>query len=172
MSARNESALALAEYAEGSQEAFVQRMNERAEELGLKSAEFYTAHGLPVYVGESVPVKRQNLMSGSDLYTLCCYLLEHFPEVTEITSQQYATLPTLDYTSANSNPLVFNLDGVTGLKTGNTNRAGFCLAVSMPARVQGERHDLVLVMLGAESVEIRGQASEILLRWAQDIYAD
>jgi D-alanyl-D-alanine carboxypeptidase len=68
--------------------------------------------------------------------------------------------------------MVFNMEGVTGLKTGNTNRAGYCLTVSLPVRVGGEGHDLILVMLGAESVEIRGQAAEILLRWAQQVYAD
>ena len=172
LASSNESALALAEYTAGSEAAFVARMNERARELGLKSAEFYTAHGLPVYVGESVPVKRQNQMSAGELFTLCGYLLERFPALTEITARQYVKLPTLDYTTANSNPLVFNMEGVTGLKTGNTNRAGYCLAVSLPVRVEGERHELVLIVLGAESADIRGQAAEILLRWAQENYAD
>ena len=172
LASSNESALALAEYVAGSEAAFVERMNQRAKELELKSAEFYTATGLPVYVGESVPVKRQNQMSANDLFTLCGYLLEHFPQLTDITARQYVKLPTLDYTTANSNPMVFNMEGVTGLKTGNTNRAGYCLTVSLPVSVGGEGHDLILVMLGAESVEIRGQAAEILLRWAQQIYAD
>lgn len=170
LASSNESALAIAEHLAGSEDAFVQRMNARAKELGLKSAAFYTVHGLPVYLGESVPVKHQNLMSASDLFTLCGYLLAHYPQITEITSRQYAKLPTLDYTTANSNPMVFNMPGVTGLKTGNTNRAGFCLSVSMPQTVQGENHNLVLIMLGAESVDLRGQAAEILLRWAQENY--
>ena len=68
--------------------------------------------------------------------------------------------------------MVFNMEGVTGLKTGNTNRAGYCLTVSLPIRVDGEGHDLVLVMLGAESVEIRSQAAEILLRWAKNNYVN
>ena len=170
LASSNESALAIAEHLAGSEDAFVQRMNARAKELGLKSAAFYTVHGLPVYLGESVPVKHQNLMSASDLFTLCGYLLAHHPQITEITSRQYAKLPTLDYTTANSNPMVFNMPGVTGLKTGNTNRAGFCLSVSMPQTVQGENHNLVLIMLGAESVDLRGQAAEILLRWAQENY--
>lgn len=172
LASSNESALALAEYAAGSEPAFVERMNRRAAELGLKSAEFYTAHGLPVYVGESVPVKRQNLMSANDLFALCGYLLEHFPAVTQITARQYAELPTLDYTTANSNPMVFNLDGIDGLKTGNTNRAGFCLAASMPQSIAGESHHVVLILLGAESVDLRGQAAEILLRWARENYTD
>ena len=170
LASSNESAQAIAEHLAGSEDAFVQRMNARAKELGLKSAAFYTVHGLPVYLGESVPVKHQNLMSASDLFTLCGYLLAHHPQITEITSRQYAKLPTLDYTTANSNPMVFNMPGVTGLKTGNTNRAGFCLSVSMPQTVQGENHNLVLIMLGAESVDLRGQAAEILLRWAQENY--
>ena len=172
LASSNESALALAEYVGGSEAAFVERMNARAKELDLKSAEFYTPHGLPVYMGESVAVKRQNLMSANDLFVLCGYLLAHFPQLTQITAQQYAKLQTLDYTTANSNPMVFNMEGVTGLKTGNTNRAGYCLTVSLPIRVDGEGHNLVLVMLGAESVEIRSQAAEILLRWAQNNYVN
>ena len=172
LASSNESALALAEFIAGSEQAFVERMNRRAKELGLKSAVFHTAHGLPVYTGESVAVKQQNTMSAGDLFALCGYLLEHFPELTEITSRQYAKLPTLDYTTANSNPMVFNMEGITGLKTGNTNRAGYCLTASMPVTVEGERHNVVLVMLGAESVELRGQAAEILLRWARENYVN
>ncbi len=171
LASSNESALAIAEHLAGSESAFVERMNARARELGLKSAEFYTVHGLPVYLGESVPVKHQNLMSASELFTLCGYILAHFPQITDLTSRQYAKLPSLNYTTANSNPMVFNLPGVTGLKTGNTNRAGFCLSVSMPVTVAGERHELVLILLGAESVDLRGQAAEILLRWARENYA-
>ena len=170
LASSNESALAIAQHLLGSEGAFVQRMNARAKELGLKSAEFYTVHGLPVYLGESVPIKHQNRMSASDLFSLCGYLLANYPQITQITSRQYAKLPTLDYTTANSNPMVFNLPGVTGLKTGNTNRAGYCLSVSMPLTVEGEEHNLVLILLGAESVDLRGQAAEILLRWAKEAY--
>ena len=164
----NESSVALAEYLCGSEEAFVARMNQRAQELGLTSAEFVTPNGLPVYAESAIPVKRQNRMSAEDLFRLTSYVLQHFPEITDITSQTYATMPSLSYTTANSNPLVFNLPGVTGLKTGSTVRAGQCLVASMPVSSGGETHDLVLVLLGAENASERGQMAEILLRCAKN----
>ena len=168
LASSNEAALALAEYAAGTEEAFVERMNERAAELGLRSARFYSPNGLPVYSGGAIPAKLQNSMSANDLFTLCRYLLSHFPEVTEITSKQYGSMPSIPFNTANSNPLVFNMEGVTGLKTGSTNRAGYCVVVTMPVVRDDESHDIVLVLLGAETPTVRGQAAEILLRWAQD----
>ena len=167
LASSNEAALALAEYCAGSEEAFVERMNERADELGLTTARFYSPHGLPVYSGSATPAKLQNCMSAADMFTLSSYLLAHFPEITEITSQQYGSMPSIPFTTANSNPLVFNLPGVTGLKTGSTNRAGYCVVVSLPVTCGEETHNLVLVLLGAETPTARGQAAELLLRWAQ-----
>ena len=171
LASSNECCLALAEHVAGSEEAFVARMNQRAMELGLRSARFYTPHGLPAYPESSLTAKLQNLMSPADLFKLSAYLLEHYPEITEITSLQYCSMPTLDYTTANSNPMVFNIDGVNGLKTGSTNRAGYCLVASLPVKgADGAGHTLVMVLLGAELAEVRGQASEILLRWGRDHY--
>lgn len=172
LASSNESCLALAEYAMGSEDAFVQAMNEKAQELSLRSAVFYTPHGLPVYSGDSTPVKRQNLMSTADLFSLIRYLLEEYPQITDITSRQYEKMPTLDYTTANSNPMVFNVEGVTGLKTGSTNRAGYCLAASLPITADGETHNIIAIVLGSETADVRGQAAEILLRSAQRYYAE
>ena len=167
LASSNEAALALAQHAAGSEAAFVARMNARADELGLRSACFYSPHGLPDYGGRSVPIKRQNSMSARDLFHLASYLMEHYPELTNTTSLQYASMPSLDYTTANSNPLVFNLPGCNGLKTGSTVKAGSCLAASLPVTVEGETHTLVAVVLGAESADVRGQAAEILLRYGR-----
>ena len=170
----NESALALAEHLCGSEEAFVARMNARAQELGLKTAQIYNCNGLPSYSGGSLPVKRQNSMSAEDLYRLCCVILERYPDITDITSVPLAHMPSLnDYRTANSNPLLFNMQGVTGLKTGSTNKAGYCIAATLPVEdAAGESHTLVLVLLGAETADVRGQAAEILLRWAAERIAE
>ncbi len=171
LASSNESALALAEHAAGSEEAFVQQMNDKAEALGLRSAVFYTPHGLPVYTDSAVSAKLQNRMSAQDLFRLIRCLLADFPQLTEITAKKYAKLEKLDFATANSNPLVFNLEGVNGLKTGSTNKAGYCLAASLPVTSGGETHTIVLILLGAETAEVRGQAAELLLRYAQDYYA-
>ena len=169
ISSSNECALALAEHLCGSEEAFVQRMNTKAQELGLRSAEMFNCHGLPSYSEGNVPVKHQNRMSASDLFKLTCLILERYPDITEITSRQYLKMPSLDnYQSANSNPLLFNMEGVTGMKTGSTNRAGYCLVATMPVQAEDGEHVIVLVILGAESADVRGQAAEILLRYAAD----
>ena len=168
LASSNESALALAEYAAGTEADFVARMNERADELGLLSARFYTPHGLPSYSGSGLPGKRQNSMSAADLFRLSAYLLEHYPALTDMTGQQFVRLPKLAFTTANSNPLVFNMPGVNGLKTGSTNRAGYCLVATLPVTVGEETHSLVAIVLGAETAELRGQGAEILLRWARD----
>lgn len=171
LASSNEAALALAEHAYGSEAAFVEAMNLRARELGLNSAEFFNPHGLPVYACGTVPAKLQNRMNAEDLFRLASYVLNVYPEITGITSAQYAVMPTLEYSTANSNPLVFNMPGVNGLKTGSTNRAGYCLAASLPVEVNGEAHTVVLILLGSETGAERGQQAEILLRYAARYYS-
>ena len=167
LASSNECALALAEHLAGSEEAFVARMNQRAGELGMDSACFYNPHGLPLYLPQAISAKVQNCMSARDLFTLCRILLQEHPEITEITRQQFAHMPSLSFTTANSNLLVFNLEGCSGLKTGSTNKAGFCLVATLPVTVGSETHTAVAIVLGSESPEDRNQAAEILLRYAR-----
>ena len=167
----NEAAIALAEHLCGSEAAFVERMNARARELGLYSALMYNCNGLPSYDGGNTPFKRQNRMSAADLFLLTQLILRQYPEITEITSTTLAHMPSLnDYWTANSNPLVYNMTGITGLKTGSTDRAGYCLVATMPVQKDGQTHNVVLVLLGAETAAVRGQAAEILLRYARAQY--
>lgn len=168
LASSNEAALALAEYCEGTEGAFVARMNRRAAELGLSSALFHSVHGLPVYTESSLPAKRQNRMSADDLCILCSLLLQRYPALTGRTARQYVELPTLDYVTANSNPMVFNLPGVDGLKTGNTNRAGYCLAATLPLQTQSGQHRLIALVLGAETAALRNQTAQLLLRFGQE----
>ena len=170
LASSNESALALAEATAGTEEDFVRQMNDRAAALGLRTACFYSPHGLPVYNDSTLPAKLQNRMSASDLFRLVRMILSHYPDITQITCKQYCKMEKLDYNTANSNPLVFNLEGVNGLKTGSTNKAGYCLAATMPVRSGDETHTVVLLLLGAESADVRGQAAELLLRYARDYY--
>ena len=167
----NECALALAEHLCGDEAAFVARMHNRAKELGLNSVLLYNCHGLPSYSTGNVPVKRQNYMSAFDLFRLSQLIMRKYPEITEITSVRIAHLPSLnDYWTANSNPLVFNMMGVNGLKTGHTNQSGYCVAVTMPVKAADGIHMVILVLLGTETPDLRGQAAEILLRYARAQY--
>ena len=172
LASSNESALALAQYLAGSESAFVEAMSRRASELGLSSAEFHTVNGLPWYTPGTTPAKLQNCMSAFDLFKLCRHLLAFHPELTARTAQAFGNMPTLNYMTANSNALVFNLPGVNGLKTGNTNRAGYCLISSLPVTAGGATHTVVLVVLGAETPAVRNQASHMLLKYARNYYAE
>lgn len=171
LASSNECAQALAEHVAGDANSFVAMMNERAAQLGLRFTHYYTPSGLPVYSRDGMGAKLQNRMSAIDLFRLSQYLLTYFPEITDITSQKMGKFEKLNYETYNSNPLVFNLEGVNGLKTGSTNKAGSCLVASLPVTVGEKTHTLVVVVLGAEHANQRGQAAEMLLRWARDYYA-
>ena len=172
LASSNECALALAEHLAGSEEDFVALMNARAEELGLETAHFYNPHGLPLYLNQALSTKVGNCMSAEDLFALCQVLLKEHPALTQITRERYGSMPSLNYVTANSNAVVFNLEGCNGLKTGSTNKAGSCLAASMPVTVAGETHNAVAIVLGAEAAYARNQATEILLRCARDSWRE
>ena len=67
---------------------------------------------------------------------------------------------------SNSNPLLYNMPEVTGLKTGTTNNAGACLVTSLAADNGTEEHDLVVIVLGTEDSIERGRVSGLLARYA------
>ncbi len=160
LASSNESAVALAEAVSGTEAEFVKAMNAKAEELHMHSARFFNSNGLPKIRAGTIPAKQQNYMSSKDMFTLVCQILKEHPEITDITAKQYATMEALDYTTANSNPLVFNMSGrVTGLKTGNTKAAGQCLVACDSA---GQ----IVIVLGAEDAASRGRIAEILFRCA------
>lgn len=166
----NECALCLAEAVDGTEEAFVQRMNRKAQELGLSQTTFYNSNGLPVYTEDVVPAKRQNSMSAGDMFRLASYLLKVYPQITDITSMKEAKLESLDLEVKNTNPLLHNLPEVTGLKTGTTNRAGACLVTSLTADDGTTEHDLVVIVLGTEDSVERGRVSALLAKYALQIF--
>ncbi len=167
----NECALTLAIHTAGSEEAFVERMNRKAKLLGLSDgAVFFNCHGLPVYTDNLPATKIQNRMSARDMFTLVCHLLKTCPEITDYTSLKSAELKSLQRSVENTNPLLFNLPGVVGLKTGTTNMSGDCLVSAVEAEdAQGERHILVAVEFGAEDNSIRTTFSEELLRYGLQV---
>lgn len=167
----NECALALAEHVAGSEAEFVKLMNQKAIQLGLKTAVFYNPHGLPNYTASAITSKRQNSMSARDMFTLASYVMKKYPKITKITSMEDINLTTLNYEDSNTNPLLYNMEGVVGLKTGTTNRAGCCLVSVLPIKVNGKTQNIIAVEFGAESSAERGEKSQILLQYAQQYYA-
>lgn len=145
-------------------------ISEAAQELGLSQTTFFNCNGLPVYTEDVVPAKRQNSMSAGDMYRLASYLLQVYPQITDITSMKEAKLESLDLEVKNTNPLLHNLPEVTGLKTGTTNRAGACLVTSLTADDGTMEHDLVVVVLGTEDSIERGRVSGLLARYALYVF--
>ena len=162
----NECALCLAESIAGSEEVFVQMMNQKALDLGLSQATFFNSNGLPSYTQEPIPSKRQNRMSAEDMFRLVSYLLKVYPQVTDITSLESAILESLDLEVRNTNPLLHNLPEVSGLKTGTTNKSGACLVTSLAVDDGKMQHDLVVIVFGTEDSIERGRVSELLAKYA------
>lgn len=117
-----------------------------------------------------IPAKRQNRMSAEDMFRLVSYLLKVYPQITDITSMEEASLPSLNLEVRNTNPLLHNLPEVTGLKTGTTNKAGACLVTSLTADDGNLEHDLVVIVLGTEDSIERGRVSGLLARYALNTF--
>ena len=158
----NECALTLAEAVSGSESAFIERMNEKAREIGLTTAVFYNSNGLPVYSGSIATSKTQNRMSAEDMFKLTSYLLKVYPQVKDITSKKEGYMDTVGIKIETTNALLYNIPETTGLKSGTTIKAGCCLVTSL----QVDDHDLVVVLFGAESGLERVRVSEVLSRYA------
>lgn len=162
----NEAALTLAIHNSGSESEFAKEMNTKAQALGLSSALFWNASGLPVYSASSFPAKRQNVCSAADLFKLATVLLSKYPEITDITSTTETYIPSFDKTVKTTNGLLHNYKEVKGLKTGSTNRAGACLVSAMEA---GDTY-IISVLLKAESSTEQVRTSAMLLEYGRDTY--
>ena len=136
----------------------------------LFQAIFFNCNGLPSYTQEPIPAKRQNRMSAEDMFRLVSYLLRVYPQVTDMTSLQSATLQSLDLEVRNTNPLLHNLPEVTGLKTGTTNKSGACLVTSLTVDDGNMKHDLIVIVLGTEDSIERGRVSELLAKYALQVF--
>lgn len=166
----NECSLLLGEAIGGSEEGFAQMMNDKAMELGLSSAVFYNANGLPTYPKDSaLPGKRQNTMNAVDMFKLSAYILNNYPQIKNVTSLTDATLPSFNKDIKNTNALLYNMPEINGFKTGTTTKAGACLVTSLTVNAGGVDHDLVVVVLGAESSKARFTISELLARYAKNV---
>lgn len=161
LASSNESALAMAEQVAGSEQAFVDMMNAKASEIGLSDKTiFYNSNGLPSFANGVAQTKRQNYTTAEDMFKLASYILNAYPELTDITSKKKSKLESIGTEVSTTNAMLYNIDSAVGLKTGTTNRAGCCL-VSCAINDNGEH--IIAVEFGAESGTLRGQASQLLL---------
>lgn len=117
----NDCAVALAEHLAGSEEAFVERMNRRAAELGMNDTTFKNACGLPV---------EGHVTSAYDIALMSRELMLRHPDIRRYTTVWMDTLRDGASSLVNTNKLVRFYDGTTGLKTGSTNAAGYCISAT------------------------------------------
>lgn len=162
----NECAITLAVHVAGTEDAFVKRMNDKADELGLIDSKFYNSNGLPVYKDQVVPAKIQNYMTGEEMFKLAAEIVDKYPQIMDITSIKEDTISSFGKEVKNTNAVLYNIDEVKGLKTGTTKRSGACLVTCAPVEKDGETHNLVCVLLGAEAEIGRAEASEMAMRYA------
>ena len=152
----NDACVVLAEGLAGSEEAFVQRMNETAKKIGLENSSFNNATGWPDPNHYSTP---------RDLATLAISYMKNFPEEYALNSIQDFTYHGIK--QGNRNPLLYVAGlGADGVKTGHTEEAGYGLIGSAK---QGDRR-VVLVLSGMASMAERATESERVMRWAFDAF--
>jgi len=164
----NDATMALAEGVGGTEERFVQMMNDQAKALGMKASSFKNPEGLTVAGHTS---------TARDLATLATRLMRDFPEyVPYYAIQRYRYPGTPASNDTNRNLLLFRDPSVDGLKTGHTNAAGYCLVATARRQVpglgegaQGQRR-LLSVVLGAASENARAAESQKLLNWGYTAY--
>lgn len=154
MASANDAVVALAEKTYGSKEHFIEAMNKKAESLGLKNTHFVNVHGLD---------KEGHYSSAYDMSVMARELLKH-EKILDFTRvyEEYLTKPDgSQIWLVNTNKLVRFYDGVDGLKTGFTQKAGYCLTAT------GKKNNLRLisVVMGEESIEKRSSDTVKLLNY-------
>ena len=147
----NDAAVALAEHLAGSEEAFVSLMNQRAAELGMADTCFVNCTGLPA---------AGHLTSAHDIAVMSRALLQH-PRIRDYTTIWMDSIRGGQFQLANTNKLIRFYEGATGLKTGSTDSAGYCLSAS----AEREGMELIAVVLKADTSEKRFEAAKSLLSY-------
>jgi D-alanyl-D-alanine carboxypeptidase (penicillin-binding protein 5/6) len=157
----NDASYLVGEYlASGNINAFVQSMNVRAKELGMKDTHFYDPHGL----GNKAK-NQHNMSSAYDMILLGERLL-YYPEIMKLTSTDTAWFRNGKTRLDNSNNLVrkHKIEGVDGLKTGYTDAAGFCVTFSL--KHNGRR--FLGCVTGFKKADARDEFCKHLIKWVKE----
>ena len=154
VSSANDCACAMAEHLAGSEGAFVEMMNARAKELGMHDTNFVNCTGLDD--GEDA-VKHRT--SAHDIAVMSRQLLKYHPDITKYTTIWMDTVRNGAFGLSNTNKLIRFYQGATGLKTGFTSGAGYCLSASAERDGLG----LIAVVMGCETSQDRFGACKSML---------
>ena len=161
VSSANDCACALAEHIAGSEAAFVQRMNERAQELGMVNTHFVNCTGL-----DDGPDANEHLTTARDIAIMSRELLKH-EKIKEYTTIWMDTVRNGEFGLSNTNKLVRFYDGTTGLKTGYTSGAGYCLSAS----AERGGMELIAVVMHCKTSPDRFESAKALLNYGFANYA-
>ena len=154
VSSANDCACAMAEHLAGSEAAFVELMNKRATELGMNDTHFVNCTGL-----DDDPAAKSHRTSAHDIAVMSRELLVNHPDIRNFTTIWMDTIRDGAFGLSNTNKMVRYYPGCTGLKTGFTSGAGYCLSAS----AQREGVELIAVVMGAETSQERFAACKGML---------
>ena len=154
VSSANDCACAMAEHICGSEAAFVEAMNQRAKELGMRDTHFVNCTGL-----DDDDTARQHRTSAHDIALMSRELLKNHPLIKKYTTIWMDTVRGGAFGLSNTNKLIRFYPGATGLKTGFTSGAGYCLSAS----AQRDGMELIAVVMGAKTSAARNAACKELL---------
>lgn len=149
----NDASNALAEYIAGDETSFVVLMNKRATELGMTNTNFENCSGLDDTVENHYTTAR-------DIAIMSCELMKH-EKIKEYTTIWMDSLRNGETELVNTNRLIRFYEGATGLKTGTTSKAGYCIS----ATAQREGMELVAVVLGSDNSTDCFEDAKKLLNW-------
>lgn len=147
----NDCAVAMAEHLAGSEEVFVERMNARAQELGMENTHFVNCCGLDA---------EGHVTTAYDIALMSAELIRH-EKIFDYTGIWQDTIRDGAFTLTNTNKLIRSYDGMTGLKTGSTSIAGFCLA----GTAQRDGLDLIAVVMKEETSAVRSADVTAMLNY-------
>lgn len=156
----NDSAVALAEAVAETESKFVTLMNEKAKELGLQNASFSNASGL-------MKNGQDNKMSTRDVFLLSKTIIEKYPEVLEYAKTTVLEQPSRNFKKESTIPLVGEVEGVDGLKTGHTDEAGYCLVSTMSIKKGESEFRVISVLMGAKTKADRAQYMKDMLNYVK-----
>ena len=154
VSSANDCACAMAEHIAGSESAFVEKMNQRAKELGMENTHFVNCTGL-----DDTAEAENHKTTAYDIALMSRQLLHNHPDIKKYTTIWMDTLRGGTFGLSNTNKMVRFYKGATGLKTGFTSNAGYCLSSS----AERDGMELVAVVMGSETSAKRFAACKSML---------
>ena len=154
VSSANDCACAMAEHLAGSESAFVDMMNQRAAELGMADTHFVNCTGL-----DDAPNASEHRTSAYDIALMSRELLKNHPDIRKFTTIWMDTVRNGAFGLSNTNKLIRFYQGATGLKTGYTVGAGYCLSAS----AKREGMELIAVVMDCETSQKRNADCKSML---------